>query len=240
MGDVTSIVAPAPVPPDSDIATAARTLARPRAIIFDWDNTLVDTWPCIGRATNITLETMGLPTWTDSEIRARVAGSLRDTFPRIYGARWEEAREVYYRAFKTVHLEMLAALPGAEALLNTAAQAGLYMGVVSNKVGGYLRSEAAHLGWDRYFGRLVGAEDAVRDKPAPDPIWLALSDSAIPAGPQVWFVGDTAVDVDCGRAAGCTTILVHRETTDPIPHYRTADCETLAQLIGAALANPTS
>jgi len=234
MGDVVSL------PPDPDIVAAARQLPRPRAIIFDWDNTLVDSWPCIGRATNITLQTMGLPTWTDGEIRDRVAGSLRDTFPRIYGARWEEAREVYYQAVRSVHLDMLAALPGAEALLESTAKAGLYMGVVSNKVGTYLRLEAAHLGWDRYFGRLVGAEDAVRDKPAPDPIWLALSDCAIPAGPDVWFVGDKAVDVDCGRAAGCTTIVVHQDTTDPsIPHYRAADCETLARLIGAAVANPS-
>ena len=92
-------------------------LSRPKAVIFDWDNTLVDTWPCIGRATNITLEAMGHKPWTPEEVKARVAGSLRDTFPQIYGARWEEAREIYYKAFAAVHLEMLRALPCAEEML---------------------------------------------------------------------------------------------------------------------------
>ena len=30
-------------------------LSKPRAIVFDWDNTLVDSWPCIHTAMNATL-----------------------------------------------------------------------------------------------------------------------------------------------------------------------------------------
>ena len=224
------------------------TLPRPRALLFDWDNTLVDTWPCIARATNITLETMGLPTWSPEEIRIRVAGSLRDTFPAIYGDRWEKAREIYYRAFEAVHLEMLTPLPGAEALLKSAAPE-LILGVVSNKTGKYLRKESNHLGWDEYFNRLIGAQDADRDKPAPEPIHLALEGSGVTAGPDVWFVGDAPIDVECGRAAGCTTILVHGgDDRTPLPapvpaplpaHGRAADCDALAALVRATLAGPS-
>lgn len=120
--------------------------SRPKAILFDWDNTLVDTWPCIGRATNITLEAMGHKPWSPEEVRVRVAGSLRDAFPKIYGERWEEARDIYYKAFAAVHLDMLTALPGAEEMLREAARAGIFLGVVSNKTGKYLRAEADHLG----------------------------------------------------------------------------------------------
>jgi len=223
--------------PDTDPVAVARSVPKPRAIIFDWDNTLVDTWPCIGRATNLTLAYMGHETWSESELRLRIAGSLRDTFPVLFGERWEDARDYFYKAFEEVHLETLAALPGAEALLETAAKAGLYLGVVSNKTGKYLRQEAAHLGWDRYFGRLVGAQDAARDKPAPDPVLLALSESAIPAGSDVWFVGDAPIDIECGRAAGCTTILLHDgKTGEASPHVRLGDCASFAGLIEAALA----
>ena len=38
---------------------ALKFLPKPKAIIFDWDNTLVDTWPLIHQAINITLEKMG-------------------------------------------------------------------------------------------------------------------------------------------------------------------------------------
>jgi len=48
-------------------------------------------------------------------------------------------------------------LPGAAALLNGLRDRGVYLGVVSNKTGRYLRKEAAALGWERYMTRLVGA-----------------------------------------------------------------------------------
>lgn len=210
------------------------SLPRPRAILFDWDNTLVDTWPCIGKATNITLETMGQAPWSEDEIRARVAGSLRDTFPKIYGDRWEEAREVYYKAFGDVHLEMLTTLAGAEDLLRMVSDAGLYLGVVSNKTGRYLRAEADHLGWSRFFGRIVGAQDATRDKPDPEPVLLALSTGNIPAGDHVWFVGDAPIDITCGRAAGCTTIMLGEAPAAVVTeraHAYVKDCSALTALI---------
>jgi phosphoglycolate phosphatase len=210
------------------------SLPRPRAILFDWDNTLVDTWPCIGKATNITLEAMGFAPWGEEEIRARVAGSLRDTFPKIYGDRWEEAREIYYKAFGDVHLDMLACLDGAEDLLKTVTDAGLYLGVVSNKTGRYLRAEADHLGWTRFFGKIVGAQDASRDKPDPEPVHLALSTGNIPAGAHVWFVGDAPIDVACGRAAGCTTIMLGAPPAmlvSPPAHAYVKDCAALAALV---------
>ncbi len=217
-----------------------KTLTRPRALLFDWDNTLVDSWPCIGRATNITLEAMGHAPWSETELRARVAGSLRDTFPVIYGDRWEEARAIYIRAFSDVHLDMLKALAGAEDMLRAAAAAGLYLGVVSNKTGKFLRAEADHLGWTKFFGRLIGAQDAARDKPAPDPIHLALEPSGIYAGPEVWFVGDAPIDVACGRGAGCSTVFVGPASgpfTDLTnePDRIVADCKALAGLVRASL-----
>lgn len=221
-------------------AAGRLSLPRPRAILFDWDNTLVDTWPCIGKATNITLEAMGLAPWSDAEIRARVAGSLRDTFPKIYGDRWEEARDIYYKAFGEVHLDMLATLPCAEDVLDISSGAGLYLGVVSNKTGKYLRAEADHLGWGRFFQKVVGAQDASRDKPDPAPVLLALSTGNIPAGADVWFVGDAPIDVTCGRAAGCTTIIVGPEPSAGAvterAHAYVKDCAALADLIRTHLA----
>ena len=212
-------------------------LTRPKAILFDWDNTLVDTWPCIGRATNITLEAMGHKTWSPAEVKERVAGSLRDMFPVLFGDRWEEAREIFYRAFEEVHLEVLVAAPGAEEMLREAANSGIYLGVVSNKTGKYLRTEADHLGWTSFFGRLVGAQDAARDKPAADPIHLALLQSGIAAGPEVWFVGDAPIDVLCGRTAGCSTIFVGNvpEAVTAQPDHIVADCKALAGLVRASL-----
>ena len=189
-------------------------LTRPKAILFDWDNTLVDTWPCIGWATNLTRAAMGLAPWTEAEMRVNIAGSLRDTFPRIYGDRWEQAREIYHRNFAATHLEMLQPNPAAEDLLQFAHQAGIYLGVVSNKNGTALRREADHLGWSKHFGRVVGATDAKRDKPAPDPVIMALEPAGLTPDSTVWFIGDTGIDMECAYAAGCVPVLVTAKEID--------------------------
>ncbi len=191
------------------------SLPAPRALLFDWDNTLVDTWAVIHHALNVTLEAMGEASWTLEETRARVRASARDSFPKLFGSRAEEAMTVFYGSYERDHLRHLRALPGVEDMLAALAEGSPYLGVVSNKKGNILRREAAHLGWDRWFGRLVGAEDAAADKPARAAVDLALESSGLSASPEVWFVGDTDIDMTCAHAAGCTAILL-RETA-PAP-----------------------
>jgi phosphoglycolate phosphatase len=185
-----------------------RTLRRPRAIIFDWDNTLVDSWGTIHDALNFLMAAMEKPLWTIEETRERVRLSLRDAFPVIFGERWEEARQIYLDRFQAIHLERLAPLPGREAMLRRLAADGHYLAVVSNKTGAVLRAEASHIGWAALFGSIIGAGDAHTDKPHRAPVELALLPSGIEPGPDVWFVGDTGVDMECAMAAGCVPVLL--------------------------------
>ena len=54
--------------------------ACPRAVLIDWDNTLVDTWPVIHDAMNTTLKAMGEAEWQYSETKRRVRRALRDRY----------------------------------------------------------------------------------------------------------------------------------------------------------------
>jgi phosphoglycolate phosphatase len=183
-------------------------IARPRALIFDWDNTLVDSWPTIHEALNKTLEAMGHAPWSLEESKERVRLSLRDSFPLLFKDRWEEAKRIYLDAFLAVHIERLTVLPGVETLLERLQGDGFYLAVVSNKTGSILRREAEKLGWNRYFGRLVGATDAAADKPDAAPVHMALDGSGVVAGAEVWFVGDTAIDIQCALGSGCVPVLL--------------------------------
>jgi phosphoglycolate phosphatase len=183
-------------------------LVRPRAIIFDWDNTLVDSWATIHDALNFLMTAMERPLWTIEDTRERVRLSLRDAFPVIFGERWEEARQIYMDRFQAIHLERLTPLPEREVMLQALAADGHYLAVVSNKTGAVLRNEAAHLGWSPLFGAIVGAGDAHTDKPHHAPVELALKPSGIAPGRDVWFVGDTAVDMECALASGCVPVLL--------------------------------
>jgi len=187
-------------------------LRAPVAILFDWDNTLVDSIPSIGRAINITLTAMGQEPWPQKEMSQRIGRSLREVFPDIFGAKWQEAREIFYAAFERSHLEELKALPGAIEVLKNANSLGLVLGVVSNKVQKYLEREVEHLRWNQYFFRVVGAGHANRDKPAPEPVFSVLEGSGVDAGQDVWFVGDNLLDMECGTAAGCQTVLINKKS----------------------------
>lgn len=180
---------------------------KPRAILWDWDNTLVDGWAAIHHGLNAAFRAFGLPEWTREEVLARVRRSLRDSFPEIFGADWERARDIFYAEVRACHLKVLHAMPGVEAALDAAAAHGP-LGVVSNKQGPLLRAEAAHLGWAPRFSALVGAGDATADKPHPAPLHLALQALGLKAGPDVWYIGDTALDMQAARAAGCRAVLL--------------------------------
>jgi len=203
---------------------------KPKAIIFDWDNTLVDSWVIIQDAINATFDDFGMAHWTLAETQTRVAKSMRDSFPDLFGDEWERAGEIFYGHFESMHLDRLVPLPGAGDALETLASADIYLGVVSNKTGHLLRAEAVQLGWDKHFGHIIGATDAPRDKPAPDPVVMALGGSGIDIGPDVWFVGDAAVDLECAVNAGCVPVLVRAEApkigefsdSAPTLHFRTA------------------
>ena len=46
------------------------------------------------------------------------------------------------------------------------------------------------------------------DKPAVAPVEMALAGSGVARGPDVWFVGDTDIDMTCAVNAGCYTVLL--------------------------------
>ncbi len=178
---------------------------RPTAILFDWDNTLVDGWAAIEAGLNDAFRAFGMREWSREEVLANVRRSLRESFPEVFGAGWERARDIFYAGVKAQHLEVLRPMPGVPGML-----AGLAgpLAVVSNKQGALLRAEAAHLGWAPRFGALVGAGDAAADKPSAAPLRLALEALGVAPSPAVWYVGDTAIDMQAARAAGVTAVLL--------------------------------
>ena len=60
----------------------------PKAVLFDWDGTLVNSWPIIHESMNRTLEAMGQTLWTMDYTLERVRKTLRESFPPLLGDRW--------------------------------------------------------------------------------------------------------------------------------------------------------
>ena len=193
-------------------------LPKPRAVIFDWDNTLVDTWPIIHDALTATFVAMGQKPWTFDETRARVRKSMRDSFPEVFGENWQEAGAIYQREYRSNHLLKLTPLPRALEVLEAVRAKKLYSTVVSNKKSVTLKQEVEKLGWGKFFDCVVGSDDAPRDKPHADPVHLAFEKSHIKPGADVWFVGDSDIDLECALNCGCTAILYGASAKDH-PEY---------------------
>ncbi len=198
-------------------------LCLPKTILFDWDNTLVDTWPIIHKALVDTFEEMGHEPWTLDYVKRNVKKSMRDSFPELFGEGWEKAAEIYQNAYRVKHFSGLCGLPEVEDMLSLLQSSSIQIGVVSNKIGMQLRKEVSHMGWDKYFATVVGASDAKRDKPSADPAILALENMNQLPSEDIWFVGDTDVDIHCAINAGLFPVFYGSgefAEADDMPSFR--------------------
>jgi phosphoglycolate phosphatase len=179
---------------------------HPSLLLYDWDNTLVDGWAGITAALNATFIAFDKPLWTVEDTRNRVRVSLRESFPVMFGDKWEAARDIFYATLTDRHLDHVTPMPGVTEALRIGS--AWPQGVVSNKAGDFLRREVTHLGWGAHFGAIVGAGDARADKPDAAPILLALERMGQRPDKSVWYLGDTALDMQAARAAGVTAVLI--------------------------------
>ena len=184
-------------------------------VVFDWDNTLADTWMIIFKSLERTFQKMDMIPMTFEEVtrgERGIHGSLRNSFPKIFGDKWQEAREHYYDSFKAVHLDEIKPIDGAENLLKALKNSEISMCVVSNKTGIYLREEVEHLGWSEYFISIVGATDAKDDKPTHYPVALALEHSAVAFDmhnyqEDIWMIGDSVTDLQTAKSSAIVGVL---------------------------------
>jgi phosphoglycolate phosphatase len=187
-------------------------LPKPRAVLFDWDGTLVDSFESIVAANNVVRAHFGAPPYRAEEIREIVEiGNAREIFATLYPdpAQAQQALDVYYTNIPRLRRENLGFIPGARKLIEFLQSAGVPMGVVSNMAHGPLIEEIAHVGWADYFQTIVGAGEAPRGKPAPDPVWLAIERLGLErnVARDIWFVGDMAADQKAAKAAGCPFVF---------------------------------
>ncbi len=203
----------------ADMVTS--TKINPQAVLFDWDNTLVNTWPVIHRALHDTFVEYEKQPWSLEQVQQRVSRSMRDSFPELFGDDWQRAGEIYQANYREFSNAMLQPLAGAEAVLQKLLANGVFVAVVSNKLGNTLRREVEYLGWGKYFSAVVGSLDAARDKPHADPAEMALADyKGERIKEKIWLVGDSVVDLQCAHACEIMPILYGDDYVGEVAYAR--------------------
>ena len=196
----------------SNSSNKINNLSIPRVILFDWDGTLVNTNKLYRSILHDTLVEMGISDWNKEAEKKYRFYSRREALPLIFGEKWKEVNECYHKKIQKIDIHVVNPFPNAANLLNHLAEENVIMSIVSNKDSYYLKEEVKYLGWEHYFHKIIGASDASRDKPWPDPVHLALKDHNIANYQEVWFLGDSIVDMQCAKNTGCTPILYGTET----------------------------
>lgn len=179
-----------------------------RAVLFDFDGTLGDSYPAITASVNHVRALHGLPPLEEAEVRRHVGRGAEYLLRQTVGSGDEAADVAAYRAHHpSVMLQGTRLLPGAAAALSLLHRQGLHLGVCSNKPVAFTRELLEHLGVSSYFDTVLGPEDVALPKPAPDMLLAALSRLGMPASAAL-YVGDMVVDVQTARAAGIRVWVV--------------------------------
>lgn len=185
-------------------------LPRPKAVFFDWDGTLVDSYRFLHDAHNYTRAQFGMPPFTIEEFGNYFGKPRELLYTQIYGAENIEEAKGYFEGYVYAHhAEKLKPLPGAQDLLETLFAMNIPCGVVTNKKRELVEAEIANYNWQKHFVSVVGAGEAGEDKPSPKPLKLALQHAGL--GLQlddIWFVGDTDNDLACSNGVGTQSILI--------------------------------
>lgn len=188
----------------------------PKAVIFDWDNTLVDSSFNILHSINIVFEKFNMPALTMEEFKKQPAIPVKKYFIDLLGVDGEKkAGPMFFDAFSKNHLLNLQPLPGTHELLDFLQSEKIPAGIVSNKEGGYLRREVSHMGWDKHFPHVIGCDDTAESKPSALPLLTLLERAKIDPGYHVWFVGDSPIDMLCAHNARCVPTAINHAARLP-------------------------
>lgn len=180
-------------------------------IIFDLDGTLVDTLDDLTNSLNQVLAEYRLPPVTPALVRQMVGDGMTALLQRATGWNAVVRLAAMERAYSPVYARMLLnesrLYPGVSEMLDVLAGSSRPMCVLSNKPHRFTvpLCEALLGRWG--FVAFEGHQDGGPRKPNPTVARALAAQMGCVAG-EVFFVGDSAVDVQTAKNAGMKSIGV--------------------------------
>lgn len=189
-------------------------MSRFRAVLFDFDGTLADSYAAITASVNHVLQHHGRPTLTEEKVRKLVGHGLEQLMLAILpGIDPAIGARLYREHHPTVMESHTKLLPGVVDGLVALKQAGVKLGICSNKPAYFTRAIIGILKIDSYFDVVLGPDDVGTAKPDPTMLLKALGRLGV-SKDEALYVGDMEVDIETGRRAGVETWVMPTGSQD--------------------------
>ncbi len=182
---------------------------RYRAVLFDLDGTLVDSYSALTEAVNHARRTHGLHELSSGRIREIVGDGVERLLQRAF-ERPEVPRSVV-AAFESKYDEICCPeskiLAGVDITLDELSSLGILMAVCTNKPTVFSKKILDFLGLSHHFRAIVGPDIAGARKP--DARHLLVTLESVQCAPaEALFVGDMPIDVNAARNAGLDVAVI--------------------------------
>ena len=182
------------------------------SIIFDLDGTLLDTLDNIANTSNRILAQQNFPTHPKEDYKHFVGYGLRNLIERITpqgsGKKVVDASFDLFTELYSKNWEGNCCLyAGINDMLHGLKEQGLTLAVLSNKPHFFTTLFVDEFFPKDMFSIVYGQRDGIPKKPDPS-VALDITKSLGSLPQNTIFVGDTAVDIQTGRAAHMTTVGV--------------------------------
>lgn len=182
-----------------------------KAVIFDMDGTILNTLEDLKNATNYSLRQFGMPERSLEEVRMFVGNGIRKLVERAVPSGTSEEKiaqvlDVFLEYYEIHSADNTSPYPGILELVEKLKKSGIKTAVSTNKAD----VPAQELGREYFngiFDLIVGQQDGLKVKPAPDSVNKILSILDIQKKDAI-YIGDSDVDVQTAKNSGMDFIGV--------------------------------
>ena len=200
-------------------------------MLFDLDGTLLHTSPDLAAAASAALTERNLPNidpalveqFVGKGIDVLVQRCLRYLSQPDTGPVFEGLRDAYMRHYEILNGKYASPYPGVIEGLDAMRDAGLKLGVCTNKSARFTAPLLARCNMAEYFSVVVSGDTTARKKPHPDMIEYAANRWGTMVS-EILFIGDSGNDTAAARAAGCPVWVVPYGYNEGEP-VRGLDCD---------------
>lgn len=180
-----------------------------KLVVFDLDGTLIESSNTIYKTTKKTLEVLNIV----SEIRkSDLDKRIGEHFQTIFDDLNIPVKDIeeYIDIYKSIYFNFIdesIPYPNIEKIFEWLKSNNYLISLLTTKAQEQADAIINHFNYKKYFDLIFGRRNGLEVKPSPEPL-LFIADSLNIDIEDTMIVGDTELDIQCGKAAGSLTCAV--------------------------------